>query len=109
MDKKEQDEIALFLATLLEDRIKIKQVMFDFDLWALSIANKDDQETGRMFREFVELCRTRQPETKKPETFSSRQALKALAHANAQRQSFAKGALARWEKEKAKKATREKN
>ena len=104
MDVNEQQEIALFLKASLEERIKIKHVMFDFDLWALAIAQKDDKETGRIFREFVELCRGRQPETKEPETFSSRQALKGLSNAYANRKKKQESAFKRWEREQAEKA-----
>ena len=94
MTPKEQEEITLFLSSLLEDRIAIKWVSFNFELWSLSIANKNDEETGRMFREYVELCMSRQPENKEPETFQSREALKNLAHAYSQKSEKRKGALA---------------
>ena len=89
MDKKEQEEITLFLKSLLEDRIKIKKVMFDFELWGIYIDSKDDLEAGKMLREYVNLCRSRQPEKAKPETFQSREALKGMAHAYSQRKSYA--------------------
>ena len=103
-EKQEKEEIALFLSTLLEDRAKIRHVSMDIDYWALTIAQKNDEETGRLFREFFELCRGRYPENKKPSTFASEKALKAMAHANAQRQKKKASALERWDREQKKKA-----
>lgn len=94
MTDDEQEEIKSFLKSFLEDRISIKWVSFNFDLWALAISHKDDAETGRIFREYVNLCRDRQPESKQPETFASREALKGLAHAYAKKQEKRKGAYA---------------
>lgn len=100
MDKNEEEEITLFLKSLLEDRIKIKKVMFDFELWGIYIENKDDLEAGKMLREYVNLCRSRQPEKANPETFQSREALKGMSHAYCHRKSYADRANKRKKKGK---------
>lgn len=97
MDNKEKEQIDLWLATHLEDRVKVRSTNFNFEYWALSVKNMTDEELGRMTREYLELCMNRNPETVKPATFPSTEALKGLAKANQARISQSERGLKSWE------------